>query len=184
MKYLIVIVTVLLFGCDSNNTLKEETVLWEFHPQNHQDQWDLQSFQLMNEYQTIQNNYTVYDSLEFKTAVQHLLNSTDTLLVHSTSTDSLTQHIWVSGLQIFRNELEALVLETEPLEKKTQFNMCSVSFINLLADIGYTKTNIYIFQKPDEEDAYFWFGSTKTSKNPFDLSDRKEYNASFTLQEP
>ena len=184
MKYLIVIIAVLLKGCENNNTLKEETILWEFHPKNHQDQWDLQAFQLVNQYQAIQNNISMNDSLVFKSTLQQLINTTDTLLIHSTAKDSLTQNIWVSGLQTFKNELEALMLETEPTEKHTQFNMCTVSFIHFLADIGYTKTNIYIFQKPDEEDAYFWFGSTKTSKNPFDPSDRKEYNASFTLQEP
>ena len=184
MKYLIVIIAVLLVGCENNNTQKEETILWEFHPKNHLDQWDLQAFQLMNEYHAIQNNVTVSDSVAFKIAVQQLMNSTDTLLTRSTATVSLTQNIWISGLQIFKNELDALVLETEPSEKQTQFNMCTVSLIHFLANIGYTKTNIYIFQKPDEEDAYFWFGSTKTSKNPFDPSDRKEYNASFTLQEP
>lgn len=184
MKYLIVIIVVLLMGCENNNTQKEESLLWEFHPKNHRDQWDNQAFQLVNQYQAIQNNILMNDSLVFKSTLQQLINTTDTLLIHSTATDSLTQNIWVSGLQIFKNELEALVLETEPLEKQTQFNMCTVSLIHFLANIGYTKTNIYIFQKPDEEDAYFWFGSTKTSKNPFDPSDRKEYNASFTLQEP
>lgn len=184
MKYLIVIIAVLLVGCENNNTQKEETILWEFHPKNHLDQWDLQAFQLMNEYQAIQNNYLVYDSLEFKTAVLQLMNSTDTILAHSTATDSLTQNIWVPALQSFKNEIEALMLETEPIDKQTQINMCTVTFIHLLADIGYTKTNIYIFQKPDEAQAFFWFGSNKTSKNPFDSSDRKEYSASFTLQEP
>ena len=184
MKYLFVIISLLLLGCENNNTLKEETILWEFHPKNHQDQWDLQAFQLMNEYHAIQNNFTVSDSVAFKIAVQQLMNSTDTLLTHSTATDSLTQNIWISGLQIFKNELEALVLETEPSEKQAQLNMCTVAFIHFLADIGYTKTNVYIFQKTDEDNAYFWFGFNKTSKDPFDLSDRKEYSASFTLQEP
>lgn len=184
VRYLIVVISVLLIGCENKNTLKEETILWEFHPKNHQDQWDLQAFQLMNDYQAIQNNFAVNDSLFFKTAVQQLMNSTDTLLVHSTATDSLTQNTWVLGLQTFKNEIEALVLETEPMQKQTQLNMCTVAFIHFLADIGYTKTNIYIFQKPDEDNGYFWFGTNKTSKNPFDPSDRKEYSANFTLQEP
>lgn len=184
MKYLIVIIVFFLMGCENNNKLSDDSILWEFHPKNHQDQWDLQAFQLVNEYQSIQNNFTVSDSLAIKTAVQQLINLTDTILVGSTNTDSLTQNTWVLGLQTFKNELEALILETEPVEKKAQLNMCTVSFIHFLADIGYTKTNIYIFQKPDEDDAYFWFGTNKTSKNPLDQTDRKEYNASFTLQDP
>jgi hypothetical protein len=88
------------------------------------------------------------------------------------------------GLQNFRNELEAFVLEQDTTQLKDQLKMCTVTLVHFLGDIGYKKTNIYVFQKMDEINDWFWIGNEKTSKNPFDAEDRKEYNANFTLQEP
>jgi hypothetical protein len=36
----------------------------------------------------------------------------------------------------------------------------------------------------DGDNDWFWIGSKKTSKNPFDKTDRQEYSANFNLQEP
>jgi hypothetical protein len=77
-----------------------------------------------------------------------------------------------------------LVLEQDTTQLKDQLKMCTVTLVHFLGDIGYKKTNIYVFQKMDEVNDWFWIGSEKTSKNPFDSEDRKEYNANFTLQEP
>lgn len=184
VKYLIVIIAVLLIGCENNNKLTEETILWEFHPTNHQEQWDLQAFQLINEFQAIQNNFNVNDTLTLKTAIQQLINTTDTLIAHTTTIDSLTQNTWMAGLQSFRNELEALILEPDPVLMQDQWNMSTIAFIHFLADIGYAKTNVYIFQITQDEKEIYWVGDSKTSKNPFDQKDRKEYKANFTLQEP
>jgi hypothetical protein len=105
-------------------------------------------------------------------------------MAHTNGVDSLTQSVWMPGLQNFRNELEAFVLEQDTTQLKDQLKMCTVTLVHFLGDIGYKKTNIYVFQKMDEVNDWFWIGSEKTSKNPFEAEDRKEYNANFTLQEP
>jgi len=184
VKYLLWVLPLFILSC--TNTSKEElgTELWEFHPQNHQSIWDQQAFTIINEYQVIQQNLKVNDTISYKMAIQNLIAITDTIVAHTSSTDSLTQNIWLTGLQNFRNELEALVLEQDPIQVQQQFNMCTVFLIHFLGDIGYRKTNMYIFQKEENEIGWFWIGATKTSKNPFDPLDRKVYNASFTLQDP
>lgn len=173
-----------VFSCAEQSNQDQESVYWAYHPQNHQDSWDQQAFILLDEYQKIQDNYNIADSLALKAAVQNLLATTDTIIAHNSSVDSLTQNIWLPGLQSFRNELEAFTLEQDVFPLNDQFKMCTVSLVHFLGDIGYNKTNIYVFQKMDGDNDWFWIGSKKTSKNPFDKTDRQEYSANFNLQEP
>ena len=185
MKYLIVLFSVsMLFSCTEQSNEDQESVYWAYHPQNHQDSWDQQAFILLDEYQKIQDNYSIADSVALKVTVQNLIATTDTILAHNNSVDSLTQTIWLPGLQSFRNELEAFTLEQDATQLNDQFKMCTVSLVHFLGDIGYNKTNMYVFQKMDGENDWFWIGSEKTSKNPFDKRDRREYSANFNLQEP
>lgn len=184
MKYLLWMLPLFILACANPSKEEGETELWEFHPQNHQSTWDQQAFLIVNEYQVIQQNLNINDTNSYKMAIQNLMAITDTIVAHTVETDSLTQNIWLTGLQNYRNELEALVLEQDPMQVQQQFNMCTVSLIHFLGDIGYSKTNLYIFQKVEGEDGWFWIGTSKSSKNPFDKTDRKDYNASFTLQDP
>jgi len=184
VKYLLWMLPLFILACANPSKEEGETELWEFHPQNHQSTWDQQAFLIVNEYQVIQQNLNVNDTNSYKMAIQNLMAITDTIVAHTVETDSLTQNIWLTGLQNYRNELEALVLEQDPMQIQQQFNMCTVSLIHFLGDIGYSKTNLYIFQKVEGEDGWFWIGASKSSKNPFDKTDRKDYNASFTLQDP
>jgi len=184
VKYLLILLPFFVLSCSEPTTDQQDSVYWAFHPQNHQDSWDQQSFGLLNEFQNFQNNFTIADSISLKSSVQNLIALTDTIVVHTTATDSLTQNTWLAGLQSFRNELEALSLEQGPVLVKDQFKMCTLSLVHFLGDIGYKKTNVYIFQKLDGENDWFWIGDSKTSKNPFDKTDRQEYKASFNLQEP
>lgn len=185
MKYLIPIFSIcLLFSCTEQTNNEQESVYWAFHPQHYQANWDQQAFILLNDYLNIQNSFSTSDTAALKIAVQNLLSTTDTIMAHSNAVDSLTQSVWLSGLQNFRNELEAYVLEQDSIQLKDQLKMCTVTLVHFLGDIGYHKTNIYVFQKIDQENDWFWIGSEKTSKNPFDAKDREVYNANFTLQEP
>jgi hypothetical protein len=185
VKYLILICSIcLLFSCSEKTDQEQESVYWAYHPQNQQANWDQQAFILLSDYLNIQNSFKITDTTTIKTAVQNLLSTTDTIIAHTNGVDSLTQSVWMPGLQNFRNELEAFVLEQDTTQIKDQLKMCTVTLVNFLGDIGYKKTNIYVFQKMDEINDWFWIGNEKTSKNPFDAEDRKEYNANFTLQEP
>jgi hypothetical protein len=174
----------LLFSCSEQIDQEQESVYWAYHPQNHQANWDQQAFILLSDYLNIQNSFKITDSTTIKTAVQNILSTTDTIMAHTNGVDSLTQSVWMPGLQNFRNELEAFVLEQDTTQLKDQLKMCTVTLVHFLGDIGYKKTNIYVFQKMDEINDWFWIGNEKTSKNPFDAEDRKKYNANFTLQEP
>ena len=185
MKYLILICSIcLLFSCSEQTDQEQESVYWAYHPQNHQANWDQQAFILLSDYLNIQNSFSISDTSAIKMAVQNLLSTTDTIMAHTNGVDSLTQSVWMPGLQNFRNELDAFVLEQDATQLKDQLKMCTVTLVHFLGDIGYKKTNIYVFQKMDEVNDWFWIGSEKTSKNPFEAEDRKEYNANFTLQEP
>lgn len=184
MKYLILIVPFFILSCSDSSSDNQEEVYWAFHAQNYHPNWDQQAFGLLNEFQNFQNNFTIADSISLKISAQNLIALTDTIIVHTTATDSLTQHIWLTGLQSIRNEIEALSLEQDPNLVKNQFKMCTVSLVHFLGDIGYKKTNLYIYQKLDDENDWFWIGDSKTSKNPFDKTDREVYKASFNLQEP
>jgi hypothetical protein len=185
VKYLILICSIcLLFSCSEKTDQEQESVYWAYHPQNQQANWDQQAFILLSDYLNIQNSFKITDTTTIKTAVQNLLSTTDTIIAHTNGVDSLTQSVWMPGLQNFRNELEAFVLEQDTTQIKDQLKMCTVTLVHFLGDIGYKKTNIYVFQKIDEINDWFWIGNEKTSKNPFDAEDRKEYNANFTLQEP
>lgn len=185
MKYLIFISFLTIFSsCTEQLNEEQESIYWTYHPQHHQDQWDQQAFLILSDYLNIQNNFSTFDTISLKNVVQNLLSTTDTILSHANTSDSLTQVIWVPGLQSFRNELEAFVLEHETNQLRDQLNMCAVSLVHFLGDIGYSKTNIYVFQKFDEANDWFWIGAEKRGKNPFNQLDRKEYSARFSLQEP
>ncbi len=51
-------------------------------------------------------------------------------MAHTNGVDSLTQSVWMPGLQNFRNELEAFVLEQDSTQIKDQLKMCTVTFVH------------------------------------------------------
>lgn len=148
MKYLILICSIcLLFSCSEQTDQEQESVYWAYHPQNHQANWDQQAFILLSDYLNIQNSFSISDTSAVKTAIQNLLTTTDTILAHTNGVDSLTQSVWMPGLQNFRNELEAFVLEQDTTQLKDQLKMCTVTLVHFLGDIGYKKNQYLCFSK-------------------------------------
>jgi len=144
VKYLLILLPFFVLSCSEPTTDDKDAVYWAFHPQNHQDSWDQQAFGLLNQFQNFQNNFSITDSISLKLSVQNLIALTDTIVVHTTATDSLTQNTWLAGLQSFRNELEALSLEQDPVLVNDQFKMCTLSLVHFWEILGIKNQSVYI----------------------------------------
>jgi hypothetical protein len=185
VKYLAFLIIIGITACSSNNTSSESNRLWEYIPQNHHDSWDQDAFNIINGYQSILKGLTANDSSFLLAATQQLLANTDSIIKKVPTTDSLQQTIIVGGLQALNGELEALVLDTHPVAVNAEVQMLSIELIHYLGQIGYQKSNIYIFKIPvDNKEDLVWLGLSKTSKNPYNNLDKEMYTAAEILQEP
>jgi hypothetical protein len=182
-KFWILIVIAFLAACGTESSSTGSNPLWEFHAKNYHENWDVQVFPLVNQFQQFQNIMAGEDTLLMNSTTAQLIQYTDTLLAQKGVPDSITQQVWLNGLSVFRNELEAIILETELPEKQQQFQMCTIAFIHLLGDMGYKKTNVYVFEKSTSDQEFYWVGTVRSSKNPFDKNDKEIYNASQLLNE-
>ena len=114
-----------------------------------------------------------------------MLANTDSIIAKVPATDTLQKYIVVAGLQGLNGELEALILDMHPLAVNAEIQMLSIELIHYLGQIGYQKSNIYIFKIPvDNKEDLVWLSLSKTSKNPYNNSDKEIYTATEILQEP
>lgn len=181
VKYLYSLCIFFLFACNQDANQEKEASLWEYHPTHFQANWDQQAFPLLQSFQHVQQTIGLADSVMVRHETQIILSQIDTLLVSASATDSNYQKYFIAALQTYRNEMEALNLESDPLLIKEQFNMCTLSLLQFLGNIGYQKTNIYIFEIQTGEKDWFWIGDAKITRSPYYVDQSKQYTASFNL---
>lgn len=185
MKYLVFLILVGITACGSNNTSTGTNTLWEYSPQNHHDSWDQNALKIINGYQIVLKGLSTNDSSLLLEATHQILVNTDSIIKNVPISDTLQQNIIVAGLQALNGELEAIILDTHPVAVNAEVQMLSIQLIHYLGQIGYKKSNIYIFKIPvDNKEDLVWLSLTKTSKNPYNALDKEMYTASEILQEP
>jgi hypothetical protein len=182
-KYWTIIVIAFLAACGIESDSSVSNPLWEYHASNYHENWDGQVLPLVNQFLQFQNVIAGEDTLLMNSSSAQLIQYTDTLLAQKGVPDSITQQVWLNGLSVFRNELEAILLETSLPEKKQQFQMSTIALLHLLGDMGYRKTNVYVFEKTSNEEEIYWIGAGRTSKNMLDKKDKELYHASQLLNE-
>ncbi len=187
-RFLVVFTCFFMWACSQKASKQESSSYWHYQPQNYNAQTDYNAKQIVNGYQDLLKGFAYRDTLKMKESSIGLAKLTDSLSKLILSTDKNIQKNWENSLQNIGAELQGVFVsnaENNSKELKMSMNMTGIQILDLLCNIGYKESSIYIFNTKDEqfEDGLIWFGNQKMSSNPYEMQVGKEIQASSILQE-
>lgn len=187
-RFLVVFTCFFMWACSQNASKQESSSYWHYQPQNYNAQTDYNAKQIVNGYQYLLKGFANRDTLKMNESSIGLAKLTDSLSKLILSTDKNIQKNWENSLQNIGAELQGVFVsnaENNSKELKMSMNMTGIQILDLLCNIGYKESSIYIFNTKDEqfEDGLIWFGNQKMSSNPYEMQVGKEIQASSILQE-
>ena len=187
-RFLVVFTCFFMWACSQKASKQESSSYWHYQPQNYNAQTDYNAKQIVNGYQDLLKGFANRDTLKMNESSIGLAKLTDSLSKLILSTDKNIQKNWENSLQNIGAELQGVFVsnaENNSKELKMSMNMTGIQILDLLCNIGYKESSIYIFNTKDEqfEDGLIWFGNQKMSSNPYEMQVGKEIQASSILQE-
>jgi len=187
MKFLFFILfAFLVMACGSPEDPAINKELWAFSPQNNLGNFDKALLPLLNNYQELLKGVAAGDTAYIFNAAKSLIQLTDSFPATAIGfKDSLLHEQAKQSLNNINAELQGLLAEQSLPALNMATHMVSIQFLNLLATVGYSEKNIYVFNVQDEklEDGMIWFGWNKTSNDPYHNNRKGDIVAQQLLQE-
>lgn len=179
-RILSVYLSLALFACGTNAYESSDPILTSFNENRHDAMLDQKLQHILNQYFLVLDHLKTQDSVELQFYGSKMIQLADSLSQQTLSSDTLTQKNAMQGLMNIQSEMQAVLMESDPNEKRLGAVMLSLHWIELLATIGYQKQKLYIFL---DNDGQQWLGYNKKSKNPYRYDDPRQYEANQMLQE-
>lgn len=187
-KLYIFILSILILACNSPEKQGAHKDLWTFEGSNNNSQLDDLCTLMIKDYEGILQGLAKNDTADLFARANAMILRCDTLPNSFVTKDTAMTNSFKTGLVIFQDELQGVVLEQYPEELNLAVNMASIQLLHLLGSIGYNKQSVYIFNtngnKADmEEDGLLWISLNKKSINPYYNINNELVTANYILQE-